>query len=278
MRRGVIIELAAGSARLLDSTGAVRSVPAQAAWRVGDVVTVPRQKSRRARWLGLVAVLMLAIGIGGGAGAYFLPYSLVSLDVNPSLELKLNRFDRVVDVRALNEQGMACLNLTAVKNLSCDEALTALFEGDYLRNYLSEAAYVTLTVQGGSQDKQASLLGVVNQTVDTVCAQNRAIIVDCIPVDGALVRRAHGCGITAGKYLAILELQAENPETKVEEYAHCGIGAIKAETARCRGDRIRKGRALDAHNEACQPGGNGYRHGGRKRSNLSQEKSATTRP
>ena len=33
---------------------------------------------------------------------YFLPISFISFDINPSLELVLNRFDRVIDIKAYN--------------------------------------------------------------------------------------------------------------------------------------------------------------------------------
>ena len=49
-------------------------------------------------------IALLAIGIGGN---FWLlePVSYVSIDINPSMELALNRFDRVISVTAYNPQG-----------------------------------------------------------------------------------------------------------------------------------------------------------------------------
>ena len=54
----------------------------------------------------LAACLLLTLCLGGGY-LYFVPTAYISVDINPSLELRVNRFDRVVDVEAYNEDGQA---------------------------------------------------------------------------------------------------------------------------------------------------------------------------
>ena len=65
-----------------------------------------RQAHRGAvlRLATVCAALAVFLGIGGFA---FLgtPVAYVSIDVNPSLELELNRLDRVIAVRALSDPG-----------------------------------------------------------------------------------------------------------------------------------------------------------------------------
>lgn len=49
-------------------------------------------------------ILLLAVGIGSFWWIQT-PVSYVSIDVNPSVELALNRFDRVVSAKAYNTEG-----------------------------------------------------------------------------------------------------------------------------------------------------------------------------
>lgn len=266
MKRGVIMELRDGTAVLMDGSGDIASVSACPDWRVGDTVEFPQKQNHMTRWAALAAALVLVIGGGVFGKAYFTPYSLVSLDVNPSVELSLNRFDRVISARAMNDEGAELLRISGVQNKTAEEALNVLLSGDYLAGYLGDDAYVTMTVQGGSADREAALLNLMDTAAEQeLCANYEGLRVDCVGVDSATVEEAHGHGVTAGKYLALMELKAVNPDVDLNAYTHCGIGEIKAETERCHraaGEVV----VVPPVNEDCNAGGNGngyHYHGGR---------------
>lgn len=237
MKCGVIMELQDGTAVLLDGSGELICTTARPGWRIGQTVAVPQRKNRMARWSAFAAALLLVITGGAFAAAYATPCSLLSLDVNPSVELTLNRFERVIAVRAMNDEGDALLQVSGIHNKTVDEALAALFGGDYLANYLSSESYVTMTVQSNSAQREQTLLGVMDAAVEQeLCANFPNIQVDCLRVDDATVQEAHGCGVTAGKYLALMELIEVDPTARLEEYAHSGIGEIRDQIARCHQD------------------------------------------
>lgn len=268
MKRGVIMELKDGVAVLMDGTGDIASVPAHSGWRVGDTAAFPRKQTRAARWAAMAAALVLVAAGGVFGGFYMSPYSLVSLDVNPSVELTLNRFDRVISARAMNDEGAELLGLSGVENKTASEALEVLLSGDYLADYLGSDAYVTMTVRGGSADTEKALLSVMDAAAEReLCANYQGIRVDCVSVDTDTVEEAHGHGVTAGKYLALMELQEANPDVDLSAYAHCGIGEIKAETERCH-RAAGEPEVEPPAGEGCEAGGrgNGYGyhyHGGR---------------
>ena len=59
-------------------------------------------------WPPLLACLALVVALlGGGGWLWFTPTASVSVDINPSLELRLNRFSRVVAVEGANADGQA---------------------------------------------------------------------------------------------------------------------------------------------------------------------------
>lgn len=77
----------------------------------------PQDVKRRNRWGLMTAVAMACLlFVGSSAMLYFTPTAVVSVDINPSLEMEINRFDRVMDVNGYNEDGIAlakALNVNA---------------------------------------------------------------------------------------------------------------------------------------------------------------------
>ncbi len=55
------------------------------------------------------------------AWAYLTPYSYVSLDINPSFEFSVNRFDRVIKVTAVNDEGKDIVEEISSANLKNKE-------------------------------------------------------------------------------------------------------------------------------------------------------------
>ena len=69
------------------------------------------------RKFAAAAVCSLAVFIGGGSWLFFTPTAFISVDVNPSLELGINRFDRIVSVTGYNEDGIFTLNIWIIPML-----------------------------------------------------------------------------------------------------------------------------------------------------------------
>ena len=54
----------------------------------------------------------------GGYFLYFIPVSSISVDVNPSIELGINRFDKVVTVDTFNNDGYHIMSSLNVRFMS----------------------------------------------------------------------------------------------------------------------------------------------------------------
>ncbi|MEG1782721.1 MAG: anti-sigma factor domain-containing protein, partial [Oscillospiraceae bacterium] len=79
----------------------------------------------------LAAGFVFTCILGYGTYAYMTPESYVSLDVNPSIEYTLNRFERVLDAQAVNEDGSRVLekiNLKKFSNKTIDEVMALTIE------------------------------------------------------------------------------------------------------------------------------------------------------
>lgn len=98
-----------------------------------------RRRFTTARFLAAAAVFALLIG-GGlfGYRATTVPTDVVQLDVNPSVEISLNRFGRVVDCRAVNTDADPIVGKFNLNGKKLDEAVekitTALIGANYISN------------------------------------------------------------------------------------------------------------------------------------------------
>ncbi len=148
-----------------------------------------------------VVCTMLFLVIGGVGFAWMrTPVSYVSIDVNPSIELGLNRFDRVVSVEAYNAEGEAILSGLPLKWKKYTEAIDAVIECEEMRTYLTDASDLVLTVVADSAREAKLTEGVKACTshIERGCHNTQA--------DINMVPQAHESGLSCGKYNAWLQL------------------------------------------------------------------------
>ena len=161
-----------------------------------------RGQRRRASRLSMAAyavcaaVLTLAIGIGGYA-LLLVPVSYVSIDVNPSIELELNRIDRVISAKAYNEDGERILEGVSVGGKYYTDAIDLLMESSQMQPYLTEDAALTFTVASDSSQREDSLLNGVRNS--SGCQNHGGT---SVRTELAMVTEAHECGLSLGKYSA----------------------------------------------------------------------------
>lgn len=80
------------------------------------------------KYASAVACLLLFTSMGGVAYGYYKPITSIVLDINPSLELKANKWNRIIKTLPLNDDGEKLLTSLNVKNKSVDEALSVIID------------------------------------------------------------------------------------------------------------------------------------------------------
>lgn len=115
-----------------------------------------RRTVHRRRRAPLVAALaaclaLVALGIGGVAWASQ-PYAYVAIDVNPSIELGINRFDRVASTRAYNDDGARVLEAADVQGETYEQAMISIEQA--LQDYLDDTSAIEVTIV--CDDRQAA--------------------------------------------------------------------------------------------------------------------------
>jgi len=209
--KAVIVDLVDGQAAALCDDGRVVKL-SDAGYTLGQIVQV-HEKKRRARWLRLIssvaAAAVLVMAIGGGA-AYATPYGVVSLDVNPALEYTINRFDYVLKVEGVNEDGEALLagmDRRALLHRPVGEAIEASFRQMEAGNYLTGESEDILLAAGAKDEAHAERLV---QTLEADLSQGRENLeVHGVTLSPAELAGTREPGMSAGRQHLLQNLPAD---------------------------------------------------------------------
>jgi len=143
---------------------------------IGDEVNIPaRNMSAIYRKISTVAASFIILAmLSTGVYAYYTPYSYISVDINPSLELYVNRFDKVIDVHAFNEDAQKLLEDSAgLKNKGVDAALEQIIDNAADKGYLKENAEnsVMIVVSSKSKKEEAAITSKVSKSSTAAMAK-----------------------------------------------------------------------------------------------------------
>ena len=178
------------------------------------------RRSFRAAY-AIACSLFLLLGLGGYS-VYFTPVTYISIDINPSIELELNRLDRIIAVTPYNEDGAAAIKNLSLKNRRYDDGILVLLESGGMSSYLSEDAGISISVASDYEEKYARIQNRVME-----CTGDRYANVSCHASSEEVVSSAHHAGLSFGKYRAFLELQSENPELTAEDVKEMSMREIQ---------------------------------------------------
>ena len=166
------------------------------------------------RRFAAAAACSLLVFLAGGSYLFFTPTVFISVDVNPSLELGINRFDRIVSVIGYNEDGRALADNLSIKYMDYTDALKSLLEDQDMAVYLTDDADVVLTVAGEDESQSSQIL----QNIESCMSQHKNV--HCHTGDSEEIHSAHDAGLSFGKYQAweiLLELDADVTLEEVQD-------------------------------------------------------------
>lgn len=164
---------------------------------------------RRYRVYAVACVCMVLV-LFGGRLLYFTPTARISIDINPSIELGINRFNRVISVNGFSEDGQELSDTLDIKNRNYTEAIDQIINCDSIAAMLSGDEVMTITVIGSDGQQSAQILSDVEMCT---AKQSNTYCYFALPEE---VAAAHETGLSCGKYRAFLELQLLDPEITPE--------------------------------------------------------------
>ena len=206
--------------------------------RKGTVIPMATKKTRKKQWTTLAAAcLALALLCGGGIfyqQAHAVA-SVVSLDVNPSIELKVSKSEKVLVCTPLNEDAKAILadmgDGADLKGAKLDVAVNAIV-GSLVRNgYLNSiSSAIMISVEDNDTARAEKLQRELTSTVDGVLQTSEAkasVLTQTLTQDAGLEQQARENSISTGKAALVNRVLALNPALEFDALAKLSVEELK---------------------------------------------------
>lgn len=185
-----------------------------------EIFTGPSKVTRLYRRVRTVAAVMaacLCVAVLGGGVAGFQNSrveSVIGIDVNPSIELSVNRNEKVLKADPLNSDAEEILDDMDLKNVDVDIAVNALIGSMVRHGYLDDLDNAILvTVAGDDRQKASRLRQDVVVDIEASLEEHKvqAVVYDQqAPVTDEVKELAQEYGISYGKAYFLQELIDEN--------------------------------------------------------------------
>lgn len=192
-----------------------------------DMTNAVETKKKKRRWAPLAAAACLALVLVGGGGGYYYysannaVASLVSLDVNPSIQLEVNKNEKVLSATPMNDDGAEILDGMDLKGTQADVAMYAIIGSLLQHGYVDELANsILITVEDDDQARGEKLQQELTAQADAALANaqvNGAVLAQTLQNSEELSQKAQEYGISTGKAALIQAIVAGSNNTKTFE-------------------------------------------------------------
>ena len=178
---------------------------------------------------GIAAVFLMA----GGGISYFTPVAAISIDINPSIELQINPYDRVIDCTGYNDDGTRVVQQLDVRHMNYADAVDLVLENEEIEDYLEEDNLLEVTVAGDSEKRTDRIHSCISRKhhVDAEHVHNFG--------DNSDIEAAHSSGLSIGKYRMYCRMREADPDVTVEHVHSHSMRELNDEMEckeRCRED------------------------------------------
>ena len=180
-----------------------------------------KRRSPKYRIIPAAAAVCMVIALFAGIKLYFTPTTHINIDINPSLDLGINRFDRVISVSALNDDGKKLIETLDIKYASYDDALRRILDNQSIEALLSENELMTVTVIETNNAQSANIISAVRDCT------NGLGNVHCHSASSEGAFAASELGLSYERYLAYLELRAVDPDITPEKIRNMTMREIR---------------------------------------------------
>lgn len=188
-----------------------------------DGVKKPGRRPGKALWMvpsfaacAIVCFLFLHIW-------NFRTEATIYLDVNPSIELEINRKEKVLSAQANNEDGEIVLENMNLKNTELDVAVNAILGSMVKNGYLNEAkSMILLSVDGTNQEKADRIREKLSEDMNSCLTSllgSGAVFHQDIKADKEMKLLAEEYEISPGKAALLQKITKDHPKLSYDSLA-----------------------------------------------------------
>ena len=212
--KGIIIEIINKDAIILAEDGLFTKVK-NINYEIGQSIKIKENNKAGSKLIAGAASLVAAMAVCTiGAFAYYTPTDYVSLDVNPSVEYSINMFDRILDVKAVNDDGQEILSSLDLNNMTIEAAVKETLGKLIVDGYLTDDPNggVVITTSNDELGEAEQLAADLEQEIQTYLDNQDGIVadVDAEAVGLERVQAARELGVTPGKLNLVEKLETSS--------------------------------------------------------------------
>ena len=170
-----------------------------------------KQAFRRRMAAGLLSLVLVFTG----CGLWFLPTTNIALDINPSIEIRVNVLGRVICVEGINADGVVLAEELDVNGMAYDDAMQRILLSKALSRFLEDGHMISITMAGsGSSQRLTEMADRVLCRAYNIAGKENIFYCQ---VDQDIIRAARAENLSIPQYLAWLRIRKVNPAFTTEE-------------------------------------------------------------
>lgn len=206
--------------------------------RKGNVITMNEVKKKKNRFLPLaVAAAIVLVCIGGYIGLHYgaaepgaAIASVITLDVNPSLNIVMDTSDKVIEVQPLNEDARTVIGDMDFAGANLDVTVNALIGSMLVNGYLDDIRNsILVSVENGDAAKAESLQAQVSALISSAVGDGgfeASVLTQTVSSTSESAALAEQYGISEGKAELILKVCAADATLTAESLAPLSVNDI----------------------------------------------------
>ena len=184
-----------------------------------------KKKSKTIIWILLAVLVIAAISLVLflGAGNSNKIVSTLTLDINPSIEINLNKKEKIVSTKALNSDAEEIIN-DNLNGKSLNDALGVITEKVIEKGYAPDGK-VTILVSSTGEVSNNDIKDKLEQSFSKKQVSSEVVVIETITEEDKKFAEEHG--ITPAKAAYIIEVTRENQNVTMESLISKSVSEIK---------------------------------------------------
>lgn len=222
--KGLVVEIAGKYMVVADENGYFKKIKYEDGCTIGQEIDLLPASNLRyfpvmQRISAVAAVIVVAVGLG--LYSYYSPYSYVSIDINPSVEIVLNRFEKVLDVQPLNEDGENIIkDSQEFMHKKVDDVLSKLIDEAHQQNYLKNdqenEVFITVSASKAQVAQEVSREVKEYAIAGLASSQVKAnVSTESVTMEKRVLAKKDN--ISVGKFMLLEQLQKTSPNAGIEQ-------------------------------------------------------------
>ncbi|ALS29395.1 anti-sigma factor RsgI [Paenibacillus sp. 32O-W] len=249
MRSGIVVQLGKRHLIVMTRDGEFRKVRRTGACQIGQEIAISpaSARSRRPFYAAAAAALLLLLALP----LAFIPHTsaqpivaYLNMDINPSIEIGIDRDDRVWELRGLNDSGaevVSSITSKAYKGKPVEQVAAVVMERvaetSFSRAFGGEIVITSIVVDADIAAKSGYELALTDKVNDAVRESIRRIFADesmeiqltTLHAPKELRDEAQQNGVSAGRMALYLMAKYQGKDLRIDELKTTSIHDIAAE-------------------------------------------------